>query len=69
MNKNTNDILMLQAEISELSRSMYKTWSRTGSTLRANEEHLKSLTKRLDQMIQEARTTDEKSARSRRLGY
>jgi hypothetical protein len=67
--KQNNDILMLQAEISELSRCMYKTWSRTGNTIRANEEHLKSLTRQLDQMIQDARTADEKSARSRRLGY
>jgi hypothetical protein len=68
MNK-TEKILMLQAEISELSRSMYKTWSRTGTTIRANEEQLKSLTRKLDQMIQEARIADEESARRKRLNY
>ncbi len=67
--KQTEKILMLQAEISELSKCMYKTWSRTGTTIRANEEQLKSLTRKLDQMIQEARTADEESARRRRLNY
>jgi hypothetical protein len=67
--KNTSEILALQTEISELSRGMYKTWSRTGNTLRANEETLKSLTRKLDQMIRDAHNADEKAARSRRLGY
>jgi hypothetical protein len=67
--KNTSEILALQTEISELSRGMYKTWSRTGNTLRANEETLKSLTRKLDQMIRDAHNADEKAARGRRLGY
>lgn len=68
MNKN-NEMLALQTEISELSKAMYKTWSHTGVTIRANEQHLKSLTRRLDQLIQDARRDDEASARRKRLGY
>jgi uncharacterized coiled-coil protein SlyX len=67
--KNVSEILALQTEIAELSKAMYKTWSRTGTTIRANEVQLKQLTQKLDQMIKDARTADEESARKRRLNY
>ena len=65
---NTNKILETQTQINELSRAMYKTWSRTGNTLKANEDHLKSLCQKLDSLIVEAHQADKEAQRRRRLG-
>lgn len=66
--KNTSEILALQTEIAELSRSMYKTWSRTGNTIKSNEAHLKSLCTKLDQLLNETQKHDEVTRKNRRLG-
>jgi hypothetical protein len=64
----TNEILETQTQINELSRAMYKTWSRTGETLKANEAHLKSLCNKLDRLIVEAHQADKEAQKRRRLG-
>jgi len=66
--KNTSEILALQTEINEVSKAMYKTWSRTGNTIKANEAHLKSLCTRLDQLLNDTQKHDEVTRKNRRLG-
>jgi hypothetical protein len=66
--KNTSEILALQTEISELSKAMYKTWSRTGTTHKANEAHLKSLCIKLDQLLNNTYKADEETRKNKRLG-
>jgi hypothetical protein len=66
--KNTSEILALQTEISELSKAMYKTWSHTGTTHKANEAHLKSLCIKLDQLLNNTYKADEETRKNKRLG-